>query len=291
MTPPIHTIRAPAKLNIRLKITGRRPDGYHDLVSIMVPITLFDRLEVEVTSAPGIVLTSSGLPVPEDEGNLVYQAAQAFFSRTGLEAGASVRLTKAIPVAAGMGGGSSDAASTLLILNQAWGRPLTREDLHDLAVGLGADVPFFLHGAPALARGIGDILEPIEAWPGFWYVIITPPVPISTSWVYGNYKLRLTRDEHDSIRRRLARDPMDIRRILENDLETVTSARFPIIDSIKRSLIDAGAEGALMTGSGPSVFGVFRSSREAQAAKNELLPRNLGDLFVAADWKQDICRH
>ena len=271
---------APAKLNIRLKVTGRRPDGYHELVSVMVPVSLFDHLEVERTRRCGIRLTCQGLSIPDNEENLVYRAARAFFSRTGLEPGLSVRLTKNIPVAAGLGGGSSDAACTLKALNDMWSNPLTSEDLAELSVSLGADIPFFLKNRPCMVRGIGEILEPIEKWPGFCYVIITPPVRISTAWVYANLKLKLTTGEYDFIISLLKSGSFDPAEILENDLETVTTSHFPVINTIKKSLMDEGAKGALMSGSGPSVFGIFESKDQALSAKRRLISRDLGDIFV-----------
>jgi len=282
----VYTIKAPAKLNIRLKVTGRRPDGYHDLVSIMVAIDLFDLLEVRVVPE-GVMFSCRGLEVPEDERNLVVKAAKAFFAKAGLEKGVSIRLQKRIPVAAGMGGGSSDAAAALLLLNQACSKPLSPEDLHQTARALGADVPFFLECRPSLARGIGDILEPIEAWPEFWYVVVTPPIHVSTAWVYRSLQLKeLTRDEYGRISAILREKPAPIAGILENDLESVTSARFPVIETIKHLLLDSGAEGALMTGSGPTVFGVFDSSRKAKAARDQLLSQNLGDVFLVRKWER-----
>jgi len=170
----VRRTKTPAKLNIRLKVTGRRLDGYHELVSVMVPITLCDLLEVRLTRRRGIELSCTGYQVPQDENNLVYKAARSYFSKTGFPKGVFIRITKNIPVAAGMGGGSSDAAATLLSFNEMWESPLSMEGLHDLAAGLGADVPFFLYGRPSLARGIGDILEPLQNWPELWYVVITP---------------------------------------------------------------------------------------------------------------------
>ncbi len=271
---------APAKLNIRLKVTGRRPDGYHELFSIMVPVSLFDHLELEMTLNGRIRLTCQGLPIPVNEKNLVYRAAQAFFSRTGCESGLSLKLTKNIPVAAGLGGGSSDAAGTLMALNDMCSNPLTSGELAELAVSLGADIPFFLKNSPCVARGIGEILEPIEKWPEFWYVIVTPPIKVSTAWVYANLKLKLTTGEYDFIIACLVSDSFDIAEILENDLETVTVSHFPVINTIKKSLLDRGAKGALMTGSGPSVFGIFESKDQALSAKSHLSSRNLGDIFV-----------
>jgi len=271
---------APAKLNIRLKVTGRRPDGYHELVSIMVPVSLFDHLELEMTRPGRIRLTCQGLTVPDNEENLVYRAARAFFSRTGLGPGLSVRLTKNIPVAAGLGGGSSDAACTLKALNNMCSNPLTSDELAELAVSLGADMPFFLKNRPCIARGIGEILEPIEKWPVFWYVIVAPPIKVSTARVYANLKLKLTTGEYDSIIIYLKSEPFNVAEILENDLEMVTASRFPVINTIKKALLDGGAKGALMTGSGPSVFGIFESKDQALSAKRRLISRDLGDIFV-----------
>ena len=274
------TVHTPAKLNIRLKITGRRPDGYHELVSIMVPVSLFDLLALKITRSQRITIISEGHSVPNNEKNLAYRAAQSFFSQTGINSGLSIKLIKNIPVAAGLGGGSSNAAYTLKTLNEMWSNPLTPRDLEDLALNLGADVPFFLQSRPCLATGIGEILEPIRNWPRFWYVIITPPVFISTSWAYGNLKFQLTNDENNSIINVLRKQPLDVVKILENDLETVTASHFPIIDTIKKSLVDAGANGALMSGSGPSVFGIFSSKDQALSAKRALSPKNLGEVFM-----------
>ena len=277
-------IKAPAKLNIRLKVTGRRPHGYHELVSIMVPIDLFDLLELTVDPGGGIKLACEGMHVPTDESNLAFRAARSFFSGTGIREEVSIKLIKNIPVAAGMGGGSSDAAATLLALNEMWSRPLSLPEMHDLAIGLGADVPFFLEGKPCLARGIGEILEPLESWPKCWFVIVRPPIEVSTSWVYSNLKFVLTTDEYDNIKQTLSHVPISIPQILENDLERVTSATFPIVETIKNSLIQAGAQGALMTGSGPSVFGLFPSLDKALLGKQELVSQGLGDVFMATTW-------
>lgn len=287
----IHKIKAPAKLNVRLKVIGRRTDGYHDLVSIMVPVDLFDFLEMEAIPE-GLRFSCPGSDLPEDETNLVMKAAQGFFKRAGLKEAVSIRLEKRIPVAAGMGGGSSDAAAALLLLNQMHSNPLCMEDLRKAARELGADVPFFLTCRPCLAMGIGDILEPIAAWPEFWYVTVTPPIQVSTAWVYRNLQLKeLTRDEYRRISDTLREKPAAIAGILENDLESVTSARFPVIETIKHLLLDSGAEGALMTGSGPTVFGVFDSSRKAKAARDQLLSQNLGDVFLVRKWERESIGH
>ncbi|MBW1779777.1 MAG: 4-(cytidine 5'-diphospho)-2-C-methyl-D-erythritol kinase [Deltaproteobacteria bacterium] len=287
---PPSTHFAPAKLNVRLKVTARRPDGYHELVSIMVPIGLYDRLDLQITPGPGVEISCNGFSAPANQENLACQAAMAFFGHTGMDDGLSIRLTKNIPVAAGLGGGSSDAACVLKALNEAWSCPLTATELAELAVGLGADVPFFLTARPCIARGIGEILEPIEKWPKLWYIVITPPIQVSTSWVYGNLnvsaadgfrELKLTNEAYQAIITNLKKKPFAIGRFLDNDLEKITIAHFPAIEHIKKSLAKAGADGVLMTGSGPSVFGIFESREAALQAKTRLVGSNLGDIFLA----------
>jgi 4-diphosphocytidyl-2-C-methyl-D-erythritol kinase len=275
-----YSIKAPAKVNIRLKVIGRRPDGYHELVSIMVPVDLFDILEIRTPFDGQIQITCKDPDVPVDESNLIYRAAWLFMSRTGIDDGALINLNKNIPVAAGLGGGSSNAAATLLALNRIYSSPLSDSDLHALAVKLGADVPFFLNCRPSLARGTGDILEPIPNWPELWYIIIVPPIKISTSWAYRNLKLELTTDEYAYIYNLLKKGVYNISHILENDLEKVTSTSFPIINTLKKSLMDAGAEGAIMSGSGPSVFGIFLTHEKAALAKDALFSRDLGKVFI-----------
>jgi 4-diphosphocytidyl-2-C-methyl-D-erythritol kinase len=281
---------APAKLNLRLKITGRRPDGYHDLVSIMVPVSLYDRIELQTTSRNLITISCEGFSAPADKENLACRAAQAFFAHTGIDHGLSIKLTKNIPVAAGLGGGSSDAACVLKALNQIWSCPLSVRELAGLALGLGADVPFFLSEKPCIVRGIGEILEPIENWPELWYVIVTPPIRVSTAWVYGNLDwspsestggLELTKDEYQYIIINLKKNAFVIGRILDNDLERVTASRFPAIEDIKRALMNSGANGVLMSGSGPSVFGVFESKDRARQSKTDLTSLDIGDIFLA----------
>src|SRR4030042_6413056 len=206
-------MKTPAKLNLRLKVTGRRPDGYHELVSLMVPIDICDVLEFKAIPET-VELVWEGLPVPDDELNLVRRAAGAFFARSGVKGGVSVRVTKNIPGAAGLGGGSSDAAATLLSLNRVWSGPFPFETLRELALHLGADVPFFLEPRPSIARGVGEILEPVEHWPDLWYLIVTPRFQVSTAWVYGNLRLGLTSNEYGRIKSELRKENMVVSQFL-----------------------------------------------------------------------------
>lgn len=276
------SIKAPAKINARLEITGKRADGYHDLFSIMIPVELFDHIDIKINVSGQISLKSSGFLVPDDPSNLVYRAAKLFFNRAKIkENGVEIVLNKKIPVAAGLGGGSSDAASTLLALNELHSLPITENDLLQLALSLGADVPFFIRSEPSIATGIGEILEPIDNWPQFWYLLITPRVEISTAWVYQNYKMELTSNEYDYIRKSLKNGDIVIKDILKNDLEKVTCTSFPLISALKRRIMDAGAEGAMMSGSGPSVFGVFKSREKAVAAMDLFASDDLRHISVA----------
>jgi 4-diphosphocytidyl-2-C-methyl-D-erythritol kinase len=283
--PKTFRIEAPAKINTILKVIGRRKDGYHELVTVMVPVTLNDIINLR-TIGEGIELTCLGRPLPGDEKNLAYRAAKSFFGEAGIPPAVTISLEKRIPLAAGLGGGSSDAAAVLKALNRMWGRPLSRTRLFRIAVGLGADVPFFLESGPCLATGIGDVLSPLENWPEKWYLIVTPPIEVSTGWVYGNLKLELTKNETPYIFDLLKKDRIPVAHLLDNDLEKITSARFPVIQTIKEALLEAGAEGALMSGSGPSVFGVFSSSESAGSAAQNITSRSLGEVFVVSEWGQ-----
>lgn len=276
-----YSIKAPAKLNIGLKLTGRRSDGYHELISIMVPISLFDYLDFRLTSNNIKLICNGDYLVPADERNLAYRAAQDFFILAGIHnQGLTIHLTKKIPVEAGLGGGSSDAAATLLALNNIFDHPLTFNELHNTAVRLGADVAFFLERSPCIAKGIGDILEPIRNWPRYWYVIITPKLNISTSWVYQSLNLKLTTCKFSFIIDQLRRGEIDLNALMVNDLEPIVISHFPLIGALKEALLKAGAIGALMSGSGSSVFGIFTSSEQAYEAKDVLLSQQSGVIFV-----------
>jgi 4-diphosphocytidyl-2-C-methyl-D-erythritol kinase len=272
-------ISAPAKLNLYLKITGQRADGYHELVSLMVPVALFDELKIS-REKNGLTVSCKGRGLPAGRDNLVYRAAFLFFKETRIRQGASIELVKKIPVSAGLGGGSSDAAATLTGLNQLWGNPLPKEDLERLALSLGADVPFFLLKKPAIARGIGEILQPLNNFPIFWYVIISPRLEVSTAWVYKQVKLKLTEEEKRDILTNSENTVFNVPDMLSNDLERVTFGKYSFLCQIKDSLTKLGALGALMTGSGPSLFGLFKSARKAHKAGN-FLSSCEGDIFVA----------
>jgi len=272
-------ILSPAKINVFLKVTGQRTDGYHELLTVFVPVALYDKLIIS-KSEKELEVYCRGRELPKEQNNLVSRAAISFFEKTGIKKYVKITLIKNIPISSGLGGGSSDAATTLKGLNQLWPNALSKEDLEKLALSLGADVPFFLLQKPAIARGIGEILQPIENFPSLWYVIVSPNLMISTAWTYERIKLNLTNNRNQNIISSFKKNIFNIPELLFNDLERVTLVKHPFLNSIKESLLQLGALGALMTGSGPSIFGLFDSARKAREAGKILESYDKGDVFV-----------
>lgn len=255
-------ILAPAKVNYRLDVLRRRPDNYHDLRMVMQRIALSDEIEISLSKTPGIRVSCGEEGVPDGPGNIAWKAAEAMLVRSGADTGIDIVVTKRIPVAAGLGGGSSDAASVLMGLNGLLGLGLSSTELMSIGVKLGADVPFFIFKKTALAEGIGDRLTEVEGLPPAWLVLVNPNIHVSTAWVYQN--LQLTNERVADKLPKFCNRIEDICNLLSNDLEPVTIGRFPVIGEIKRMLLDNGARGVLMSGSGPTVFGVFETEQEAR---------------------------
>jgi 4-diphosphocytidyl-2-C-methyl-D-erythritol kinase len=271
------SFKAPAKINWFLKILGLRDDGFHEIQSLMQKISLYDILTFSPSKDLALE-TDFAVPV---EQNLVYRAASLLKNICGTDKGALITLKKNIPAGAGLGGGSSNAASTLLGLNKLWSLNLSTDDLCKIAEQVGSDVPFFLFGPIAFSHGRGEKITPCKTGKTVNLLLVKPPFPVSTAWVYGEYKNRtqdpefhaeLTKKagEADNIEfliRMLERAEFgNIADILSNDLESVTIKRFPVISEIKGRLIKEGAIFSLMSGSGPAVFGIFRSSNDAENA-------------------------
>jgi 4-diphosphocytidyl-2-C-methyl-D-erythritol kinase len=270
---------SPAKVNLHLRVLRRREDGYHDILSLMQRISLSD----EMTFAPragGILLRCPDSALPNDEGNIIYRAAAAFYARTGIPPGIEITIRKRIPIAAGLGGGSSNAATTLMTLNEVSDHPLTREELMQAGAGLGADVPFFLFGNAAWASGIGDRLVPAPPLPPLWFVLLNPGFAVSTKMVYRELNLGLTNGSINySIPRFYTVD--DVIGGLTNDLEKVTLRQHPVLGHFKTLLLENGARGALMSGSGPTVFGLFADEESALLAEKNLRHGNRWSVFGA----------
>jgi 4-diphosphocytidyl-2-C-methyl-D-erythritol kinase len=256
-------IVSPAKVNLFLHVTGRRPDGYHTIRSLMCCVSLYDNLTFDF-SAPEITVACNHPDVPENESNIAYRAARCFLDALHQNSGVAITIEKHIPVAAGLGGGSSNAATVLLEMNARWGYPFSMAQLKHLGLSLGADVPFFIFRKPALASGIGEHLDFWNDMRPYRLVLVYPRIHICTADVYKNLNLGLTKCEqkHRSSPLNMGFNPC---RHLCNDLETVTVSRHPEIAEIKNRLLSHGAAGALMSGSGSTVFGIFE---EADAAEN-----------------------
>lgn len=273
------TRMSPAKVNLYLRVLRKREDGYHDILSLMQRITLCDEMAF-ASADDGIAVMCPGTDLPEDQGNIVYRAAMAFFSRIGAPPKIQITIRKRIPIGAGLGGGSSNAATTLMTLNEMHRSPLTREELMKIGAGIGADVPFFVFGKTAWASGIGDLLTEAPCLPPLWFVLINPGFETSTKMVYQELNFGLTKHGINySIPRFYAAE--DLIRGLLNDLEKVTLRIHPVLDRIKTLLLENGARGALMSGSGPTVFGIFMDEESACRAEENLGQRTGWRVFRA----------
>lgn len=267
-------LKAPAKINLSLRVLGRRADGYHLLETHMHKVALYDQLELCPTDE-GITLHCEGGLLPEDGTNLVYRAAELFLRSTEGKRrsscrGVSIRLQKNIPVAAGLGGGSSDAAATLLGLNRLLDGGCSAQQLATLGLQLGADVPFFLAPQPALlATGIGEVLQPAVPLDDYRILLVNPGFTVSTRWVYQNFALTGPLDSgiFANSQDEVALSSADSASVsLVNDLESVTLKKYPELSRLKDEMRERGAIGALMSGSGPTVFGLFKDQQQALAA-------------------------
>jgi len=260
-------LKSPAKINLRLEILRRREDGYHELRTLMQKISLCDTVSVSLERGKEISITTDHPDLPSGKRNLVYQAAQMILKKSEYKGGLHVNISKKIPLGAGLGGGSSNAATTLKALNQILEIGLPVKELMRMGLGIGADVPFFFLDGAAVATGIGEGLKKIEL-PDLWFILINPNFEVSTRWAYQNFVLT-KRHFHFNLQG-FVKTPEGISRLLWNDLEAVVSHKYPQIEGMKKMLLSVGALGTLMTGSGPTVFGVFSGKREAEKAFKKL---------------------
>jgi 4-diphosphocytidyl-2-C-methyl-D-erythritol kinase len=265
------TLRAPAKINLGLRLLSRRPDGYHEIETLFVPIDLYDDLAVREGERPGVHIRILGTDLPADRTNLAVRGAELACQAAGVAPRLELTLRKRIPVAAGLGGGSSDAAAALRAVQHLTGSTLSEPRLAELALSLGADVPFFLDPRPAIGRGLGERVEPLADFPRLWCVLVSFPFGVSTAEVYQGASRELTLPQAPSsipalMGPGLAASP-------PNDLETFTVRRHPEIELARSALRDQGASVTGMSGSGPTVYGCFGSRAQAQrAARGAALP-------------------
>ena len=272
-------IRAPAKVNLSLRVVGRRADGYHLLDTIMVPVSLYDDVVIRKLRGVGadrkkpapIIKVYCDHPLaPGGEQNLAHRAAQLILAKAKSNQSIEIRIHKRIPVGAGLGGGSTDAAATLVGINRLLKLGFSLRQLERLGLKLGADVPFFIRGRPARARGIGERLQPLDGIAQHWLVIIYPGFPLATAWVYRNLPVKLTKPIVNTSIASSLTGSSNLPEMLVNDLENVPLGRYRKIGLLKHKLLRAGARGSLMSGSGSSVFGLFDSRRKAQQAFRRL---------------------
>ena len=268
MERDILNIPAYAKINIGLKITGRLSNGYHTLYSLFQEIDLHDNLTISSIDSDKVVFTSSGIPIPGNGLNLCVKAANLLKKRYQIHHGVKIHLSKNIPIGAGLGGGSSDAATTLKALTNVWGLKISESQMISLSTELGADVPFFIHGGLQLAENIGDKLssQNPKIFSGLYMLLIKPEYDISTPWAYEQIKKYLIIQENIS---NFAPLETPIKwQLFENDFERVIESTYPEVSNIKNRLIESGAVFASLSGSGSTVYGIFDNQKEAEKVQS-----------------------
>lgn len=285
-------LKARAKINLGLDVVRRREDGYHEVKMVMQMLRLYDQIDIEKTQESGILVRSNLSFLPTDERNIAYKAAKVMIDQFGLEQGVIIRIEKHIPVAAGMAGGSTDCAAVLYGMKKLFGLRLNQKKLRELGVKLGADVPYCLMRQTALSEGIGEILTPISPLQDCPILIAKPSVSVSTRHVYEHLKLdeQTMHPDIDGIVTALADgDLYGVTDRMANVLETVTVPEHPVIDEIKKQMMASGAVNALMSGSGPTVFGIFDDEEKAKKACEDMKASGLArQIYLTRPFNQKI---
>ena len=266
-------LQAFAKINLGLDVLGKREDGYHEVRMIMQTIRMYDQLDMRKSVEPGIHLTTNKKYIPVDENNLVWRAAKLMMDTCGIMEGVSIHLHKVIPLAAGMAGGSSDAAATLVGMNRLFHCGLSKEKLMELGVQIGADVPYCVLRGTALAEGIGEKLTVLPPMPDCWILIGKPGISVSTKYVYTTLDLNTdtVHPDIDGMKKALGDGNLyGITERMGNVLQDVTIPAYPEVERIKEQMKTLGAVNAMMSGSGPTVFGIFDNEEKAQEACQKL---------------------
>ncbi len=284
-------MRAVAKVNLYLSITGKRPDGYHDLCTVFLPLPqLADDIVVEAgpMAGSGITIDCDAPELPVDAGNLCWRAAELFCREVGLEPQVRISIRKRIPVAAGLGGGSSDAAAVLLEMRRQLAPAMSDQDLAAMAVQLGADVPFFLQPVPSLATGIGEVLAPVAVPAPPSILLAAPMFPVSAAWAYGHWQTasRTPAPRVDDLLAALAAaDRQAVARLTHNDLEYCLLDKFPLLRILRQRMLDLGCQAVHVSGSGPTLFGIVPGqglTENAESSLAEGLPMLKTWLFTGA---------
>ena len=266
-------LKALGKINFGLDVLGRRENGYHDVRMVMQTVYLYDRIIMKKSKTPGIRLETNLYYLPVNENNLAYQAAQMLMDEFHMEEGVSIQLDKHIPVAAGMAGGSSNAAAVLFGMNRMFSLGLSQKELMERGVKLGADVPYCIMRGTVLAEGIGEILTPLSPMPKCYVLIAKPAISVSTKMVYEKLDSHEIEDHPDIDGILAGLKAGDLKKVagsMGNVLERVTVDAYPVIDQIKKMMIKEGALNAMMSGSGPTVFGIFEEKATARKAADAI---------------------
>jgi len=283
------TVEANAKINLTLDILGKRPDGFHEVAMVMQSIGLHDTLTMEKTD--GEIALSINVPwLKADEKNLAWRAAELVRQEYGLTGGVRMELTKRIPIAAGLAGGSADAAAVLKGMNELYNLQMSEARLCELGARLGSDIPFCLMGGTMLATGRGEVLTRLADMPETWVVLAKPRISVSTAWAYQNYDEQGAEKhpDNEAIRKAIARgNRKAVAGLLCNVLESVTIKKYDVIADYKQMMLDKGAMASMMSGSGPTVFGLARSREQAEAIANVLRQNTNADVFVTRTFQMN----
>ncbi len=283
------TKKAYAKVNLGLDVIRRREDGYHEVRMIMQTVDICDVLTFTRQERPGIVVTTDKEELPGDESNLIYKAARLVTETCSVREGIKIELQKRIPMAAGMAGGSTDAAAVFHGMNEMFGLGMDEDEMCALGVKIGADIPYCVKGGTALAEGIGEILTKLPDAPACVVLVAKPDIDVSTKYVYENLHAESLEYHPDIDGMRAAIEEGDLRGMAErmgNVLETVTVNAYPVIREIKEVMKKSGAWNALMSGSGPTVFGIFGEEEKARKAYNEIAQANLAGQLFLTGWAE-----
>lgn len=274
-------IKARAKINLSLNVLRRRPDGYHDIEMIMQSIGLFDEIHLEKLNN-GIEIETDSSIIPNGQDNIAFKAAKNVIDECNIKSGLKIHIVKKIPVAAGLAGGSADAAGVIKGMNTLFQLGLSDEDMMKIGLKVGADVPFCIKGGTMLARGIGEKLEELYSFSGVDILLVKPDIEVSTAWVYNNLDLNLLKTVPNTdllVSATKSGDYVSVAKSMANVLESVTEKKYHIISKIKARMIELGAIGSMMSGSGPTVFGIFKNGQESQKAAETFRQEGFKEVF------------
>jgi 4-diphosphocytidyl-2-C-methyl-D-erythritol kinase len=283
--PKDYEFISPAKINLFLRVVGKQPDGYHQLISLMCPVSLHDRINIQFQTKQ-MQITCTNPQIPINSNNLALKAAEHFFQATAYDDCLCMAIEKNIPVGAGLGGGSSNAATVLMALNQFYQSPLSLKQLKKIALTLGADVPFFLEQAVSLVSGIGENLHHVDIDIRYPLIIVYPGFSVSTAWAFKNFKFSLTKEKLNDIKIDLISRYKNIGNVnwlsdIHNDLEEVSFRKYPILSEIKENLRNLGAVESVMSGSGSAIIGIFSDEIKCQNALQQLLRQETWQIFAS----------